>query len=181
MKSTVFWDIMMCSPFKTYRRFGRTCRLSLQDSTLTTRLYIPEDNIPIHPPNKFVEWIAVVDEWWIGNGRCLIDIISWNFHGESGEATNFSQDSRCPVPDFNLAPPEYRFTSQPASSHWGSDTTFLQPRKPFAHFTASLLYASNDLLEAARPMNIVRLIVDSWSKWKLIWSTGAQENDQKSK
>jgi hypothetical protein len=30
MKSSVFWDIMPCSPLKLYRRFGGTCRLHLQ-------------------------------------------------------------------------------------------------------------------------------------------------------
>jgi hypothetical protein len=27
MKSSIFWDITLCSPFKGTRRFGGTCRL----------------------------------------------------------------------------------------------------------------------------------------------------------
>jgi hypothetical protein len=30
MKSSIFWDITPCSPFKVSRRFGGTCRLHLQ-------------------------------------------------------------------------------------------------------------------------------------------------------
>jgi hypothetical protein len=71
MKSTIFWDLMPCSPLKANRRFGGTYRLRLQDrrinkqdsaysSTLkmeaicssetsvgfqrTTQRYIPEDS-----------------------------------------------------------------------------------------------------------------------------------------
>jgi hypothetical protein len=30
VKSFMFWSIISCSPLKTYRRFGGTCRLHLQ-------------------------------------------------------------------------------------------------------------------------------------------------------
>jgi hypothetical protein len=30
MKSTIFWDMTLCSPLKINRRFGRTYRLHLQ-------------------------------------------------------------------------------------------------------------------------------------------------------
>jgi hypothetical protein len=30
LKSSIFWDIMPCSPLKVNRRFGGTCRLHLQ-------------------------------------------------------------------------------------------------------------------------------------------------------
>jgi hypothetical protein len=34
MKSSVFWDIMPCSPLKVNRRFGRTYPLNLQGAVL---------------------------------------------------------------------------------------------------------------------------------------------------
>jgi hypothetical protein len=30
MKSSIFWDMMQCSPLKANQRFGGTCRLHLQ-------------------------------------------------------------------------------------------------------------------------------------------------------
>jgi hypothetical protein len=41
VKSSIFWDIMLCSPLKLNRRFGGTCHLHLQDrriSQATNRL-----------------------------------------------------------------------------------------------------------------------------------------------
>jgi hypothetical protein len=56
MKSSIFWDITMCSPLKVNRRFGRICRLHLEGRRIgqtrnqhesrwqvTTRRYILED------------------------------------------------------------------------------------------------------------------------------------------
>jgi hypothetical protein len=38
-KSSIIWGIMPCSPYKANRRFGRTCRLHLQD----IRIFYLED------------------------------------------------------------------------------------------------------------------------------------------
>jgi hypothetical protein len=38
-KSSIFWDITPCSPFKVNQRFGRTCRIHLQGQRITHLFY----------------------------------------------------------------------------------------------------------------------------------------------
>jgi hypothetical protein len=38
MKSTIFWDIMSCSPLKVNRRFGGTYRLNFQGQRISRAL-----------------------------------------------------------------------------------------------------------------------------------------------
>jgi hypothetical protein len=54
MKSTIFWDITLCSPLSVNRSFGGTYRLHLQGrknylTQRTTRRHIPEDG-NLHNP-----------------------------------------------------------------------------------------------------------------------------------
>jgi hypothetical protein len=58
VKSYHFWDMMLCSPLKFNRRFGKTCHLHFKsrrksqatsdDFQRTTRRYIPEDRTHNH-------------------------------------------------------------------------------------------------------------------------------------
>jgi hypothetical protein len=87
LKSTIFWDMTLCSTLKVNRRFGGTCRLNLQDRRLSRPrnhresrwqllglFFNPEDWGYIFPRN--VPWFSTdyiaqsVTDWlWVGRQR----------------------------------------------------------------------------------------------------------------
>jgi hypothetical protein len=74
MKSSIFWDITPCSPFKVNRRFGRTFRLYLQRRRISqTRNQRETGNKPI---TRFGGISSVIPKK-CGNDELKLETLSW--------------------------------------------------------------------------------------------------------
>jgi hypothetical protein len=61
MKSSIFWDITPRSPLKVNNRFGRTCRLHLQDRRISQARNQPGLCLPLALTKVSFAWLIFFD------------------------------------------------------------------------------------------------------------------------
>jgi hypothetical protein len=82
MKSSIFWDIILCSPLKVEQHFGETCRPHLQGQTVSQAKTSMKQVVPCwqwqHVPHK-VGWLS---KWYPVSHNMFYILSQWSLPTE---------------------------------------------------------------------------------------------------